>query len=83
MLLLVHYRRPSETVAWARARCLETTVLVLTAYDVDDYLAAMVTAGEDIPVNVDRSRLVILTVYRWPDLWYTVDVTGESGEYLK
>jgi DNA-binding NarL/FixJ family response regulator len=37
--------RPVETVAWVRAHCPETAVLVLTAHDVDGYLAAMVEAG--------------------------------------
>ena len=37
--------RPSETVAWVRAHCPETAVLVLTAHDVDGYLVAMVEAG--------------------------------------
>ena len=37
--------RPAETVAWVQARCPETAVLVLTAHDVDGYLAAMVAAG--------------------------------------
>ena len=37
--------RPVETMAWVRAHCPETTVLVLTAHDVDGYLAAMVEAG--------------------------------------
>jgi len=37
--------RPAETVAWVQARCPETAVLVLTAHDVDGYLAAMVEAG--------------------------------------
>ena len=37
--------RPAETVAWVRAHCPETAVLVLTAHDVDGYLAAMVEAG--------------------------------------
>ena len=37
--------RPAETVAWVRAHCPETAVLVLTAHDVDGYLAAMVEVG--------------------------------------
>lgn len=37
--------RPAETMAWVRARCPEMAVLVLTAHDVDGYLAAMVEAG--------------------------------------
>jgi DNA-binding NarL/FixJ family response regulator len=37
--------RPVETVAWVRAHCPETAVLVLTAHDVDGYLAAMVEVG--------------------------------------
>jgi len=32
-------------VAWVRAHCPETAVLVLTAHDVDGYLAAMVEVG--------------------------------------
>ncbi len=36
---------PAETVAWVRAHCPETAVLVLTAHDVGRYLAAMVKAG--------------------------------------
>jgi len=37
--------RPEETVAWVRARHPETAVLVLTAYDLDAYLARMLAAG--------------------------------------
>ncbi|MDY7078059.1 MAG: response regulator transcription factor, partial [Chloroflexota bacterium] len=37
--------RPAETVAWVRAHCPETSVLVLTAHDRDCCLAAMVEAG--------------------------------------
>jgi len=37
--------RPAETVAWVRAHCPETAVLVLTAHNRDDYPAAMVEAG--------------------------------------
>ena len=37
--------RPAQTVAWVRAHYPETAVLVLTAHDVDCYLAAMVEAG--------------------------------------
>ena len=37
--------RPAETVAWVQTHCPETAVLVLTAHDVDCYLAAMVEAG--------------------------------------
>jgi CheY-like chemotaxis protein len=37
--------RPAETVAWVRAHCPDTAVLVLTAHDVDGYLAAMVEVG--------------------------------------
>ena len=36
--------RPAETVAWVRAHCPETAVLVLTAHDVDVCLVAMVEA---------------------------------------
>jgi len=32
-------------VAWVRAHCPETAVLVLTAHDVDGYLATMIEAG--------------------------------------
>jgi len=48
-VLLLDLRMPgpraAETVAWVRAHCAETAVLVLTAHDVNAYLAAMVTAG--------------------------------------
>ncbi len=37
--------RPEETVAWVRACHPETAVLVLTAYDLDAYLARMLAAG--------------------------------------
>ena len=37
--------RPDMAVAWVRAHCPETAVLVLTAHDVDGYLAAMVEVG--------------------------------------
>ncbi|RLC86091.1 MAG: DNA-binding response regulator, partial [Chloroflexi bacterium] len=37
--------RPAETVAWVRTHCPDTAVLVLTAHDVDGYLAAMVEVG--------------------------------------
>ena len=56
--------RPSETVAWARARCLETTVLVLTAHDVDAYLAAMVTAGAAGFVVKDEAPETIVAAVR-------------------
>ena len=36
---------PPWSVAWVRAHCPETAVLVLTAHNRDDYLAAMVAAG--------------------------------------
>ena len=51
--------RPEETVAWVRAYCPETAVLVLTAHDVDAYLAAMMGAGiagfvvkEEVPEKI-------------------------------
>jgi DNA-binding NarL/FixJ family response regulator len=37
--------KPEEMVAWVRAHYPETAVLVLTAYDVNHYLARMVAAG--------------------------------------
>jgi len=37
--------RPVETVAWVQSYCPETAVLVLTAHDIDTYLAAMISAG--------------------------------------
>jgi DNA-binding NarL/FixJ family response regulator len=37
--------RPSEVEAWVRAHCPETITLVLTAHDVDAYLAEMMEAG--------------------------------------
>ncbi|HHX42790.1 MAG TPA: response regulator transcription factor [Chloroflexi bacterium] len=36
---------PEKTVAWVRARYPKTVVLVLTAYDLDAYLARMLAAG--------------------------------------
>mgnify|MGYP000476040675 CR=1 FL=1 len=37
--------RPTDTVSWLQAHCPETAVLVLTAHDIDAYLAAMIAAG--------------------------------------
>ncbi|NLF13971.1 MAG: response regulator transcription factor [Anaerolineaceae bacterium] len=66
--------KPEDTVAWVRGHSPETAVLVLTAHDVDAYLAAMVAAGiagfvlkEEVPeeiVNIVRCvarKEVILT----------------------
>jgi DNA-binding NarL/FixJ family response regulator len=47
LLLDLHMRgpRPPETVAWVRANYPQTAVLILTAHDVNSYLAAMISAG--------------------------------------
>ncbi len=51
--------RPEETVAWLRAHSPETAVVVLTAHDVDAYLASMAEAGiagfvskEEVPERI-------------------------------
>ncbi len=62
-VLLLDLRMPGppaeETVAWVRAHHPETAVLVLTAYDVNHYLARMVAAGaagfvakEEVPERI-------------------------------
>jgi len=58
--------KPEDTVSWVRVHCPETAVLVLTAHDIDAYLAAMVAAGiagfvlkEEVPKRiVDAVRRV-------------------------
>lgn len=58
--------KPEDTVVWVRAHSPETAVLVLTAHDIDAYLAAMVAAGiagfvlkEEVPKRiVDAVRRV-------------------------
>jgi len=70
--------KPEDTVTWVRAHSPETAVLVLTAHDIDAYLAAMVAAGiagfvlkEKVPEQiVDAVRRaarqeVILTAEQW------------------
>ena len=51
--------KPEDTVVWVRAHSPETAVLVLTAHDIDAYLAAMVAAGiagfvlkEEVPEKI-------------------------------
>ena len=67
--------RPAETVAWVRAHCPETTVLVLTAHDRDDYLARMGVAGFVVKEQALWQPLLVRRIT------FAVDGTCVQGEH--